>query len=147
MITTQCGGKEIEIGPGMIEAGQRQGPADPWWPMVGATLFSSSSHQECVQVFLLPTVLKTTANIFCFNSVFIFIKMFELWNVSSMYQNTENDILEAQGWFCVTVGSIGSRAECLQSVPALPPADGWGKQRALLWHSDSHGHLVRLLWG
>ena len=111
---------------------QRQGPADPWWPMAGATLFSSSSQQEYVQVFILPTVLKTTANIFCFNSVFIFIKMFKLWHVSSIYQNTENDILEAQGWFCVTVGSTGSRAECLRSVPALPPADGWRKQRALL---------------
>ena len=80
MITTWCGGKEVEIGPGVMGAGQQQGPADPWWPMEGATMLSSSSHQECVQVFILPAVLKTTVNIFYFQFSFCFHQNAQILN-------------------------------------------------------------------
>lgn len=148
MITTQCGGKEVETGPGMMGVRSNKGQLTPDGQWKGPPFFPPAHTRSAFKSSSSPQSSRLLWKSSVFNSGFIFIKMFKLWNVSSMYQNTENNTLEAQGWFCVTAGSTGSRAEYRRSVPVLiPPTDGWQKQRVLLWHRDRHGRLVRLLWG
>lgn len=117
MITTQCGGVAVQTGPGMMGAETR----GSWPPM-------ASERSHCV-----PHLPAHTMGVFkpscspqftwplwtpsSFNSTFIFIKMFKLWNTSSMHQNAKN-ILGAQGRFCVTAESTGSRAD----PPAFSPS-------------------------
>ena len=117
MITTQCGGVAVETGPGMMGAGTR----DSWPPMANEGshcvprlpahtrgVFKSSCSPQFTRPLWTPSI---------FNSISTFIKMFKLWNTSSMHQNTET-ILGAQGWLCVTAESTGSRAD----PPAFSPS-------------------------